>query len=186
MAYPPDGYHSYKARQGPIGFEETNSLTNYAGRCPDKSKLKSASSRYSEYKSSSRDSSTNLIDVELVPDLQELVRILGTKITGVTLYTGGLGTTFGRGLIASELNRKITSKLASNRGHLFWVSLDPLNRRRFQNIQVINPGLRPTYYVTIGSNQNFNRLYVGVYYSQLAGQLKLGAVLEIVPTVESI
>lgn len=114
-----------------------------------------------------------------------ILSISGTRITGVTLYTGGRGTTFGRGLIVSELNRKINNDLPSNLGHLFWVSLDPLSRRRFQTINVINHQSRPTYYVTLGSNETFDRLYVGVYHSHCAGKLKLGAIMEVVPVLST-
>jgi hypothetical protein len=110
-----------------------------------------------------------------------LGEVLGTRITGCTLYTGGHYCPFGRGLIVSEWNRKLHNYLPSGKGALLWVSLDPVARRRFKLIDVVNKVRQSSQYVSIGSNLTYNRVYVGVYTDANAGKLQLGSVMEVVP-----
>ncbi len=63
--------------------------------------------------------------------------LLGSRITGVTLFNGNRDTTFGQGLVISDWNRKLHDQLSANKGLLFWVNLDPTGQIRSQRIEVL-------------------------------------------------
>lgn len=169
--------YSGRFSSAPNRLEEVTNGDDY--RSPSGDSIGSSVGNTSKYASLSFDER----DDEYEPS------VLGSRITGVAMYgrdndgdnygRGRGGSTFGRGLVVSEWNRKIHNLLPSNKGHLFWVTLDPLSRLRYQDIQVVNYNSRPTYYVSLNSHNG--RLYLGIYHSPFAGQLKMGAIVELVP-----
>lgn len=106
----------------------------------------------------------------------------GTALTGVQPYMGNGIPALTGSVVFTDLLRKQDSQIP-NRGALAYTRVRP--ECKLNDFSVIetdhNFGTQPAYYVSLGTNLDQSRLYLGAYGSMRVTDLNQGSIFEIVP-----
>ncbi|ARI79131.1 PQQ-dependent sugar dehydrogenase [Halobacillus mangrovi] len=106
----------------------------------------------------------------------------GTALTGVQPYTGNGIPALTGSVVFTDLLRREDSQ-TQNKGVLAYTRVRPdCERNDFSVIETdYNFGAQPSYYVSLGTNLDQSRLYLGVYSSMKVTDLNQGSIFEIIP-----
>lgn len=109
-------------------------------------------------------------------------KFVGTALTGVQPYIGDSVPALTGSVVFTDLARKQKSR-APVQGVLAYTRMLPdCNHHDFRVIETdYNFGSESAYYVSLGTNLNQTRLYLGVYGSMKVTDWNQGTVLEIIP-----
>ncbi len=110
-------------------------------------------------------------------------RFSGQAITGVMPYWGGHIPQLQGKVVFIEWT-DVTNGVRDEQGVLGYVDIDRDNLQQLQDvkqIEVKSPISGPQFYVSLGSNADRDRLFLGIYRSAGSANLNMGAVYEIVP-----
>jgi hypothetical protein len=109
------------------------------------------------------------------------VKFSGTALTGVQAYMGNSIPGLTGSVVFTDLARKESQPQA--RGALAFTAVRPDGKQN--DFSVINTnydfGTQSAYYVSLGSNLDQTRLYLGIYGSMMVTDFNQGTVFEIVP-----
>ncbi len=107
----------------------------------------------------------------------------GQAITGVMPYWGGQIPQLQGKVVFTDWT-SVVNGVRTEKGILAYVDIDRDNLQQEQDvkqIEVKSPISGPQFYVSLGSNTDRDRLFLGIYRSAGSANLNMGAVYEIVP-----
>lgn len=105
-----------------------------------------------------------------------------TALTGVQSYLGNEIPDLTGSIVFTDLARNEVSRPPA-RGVLAYTTVRDICKLQDYTVIEIDYdfGAQPAYYVSLGSNQNQTKLYLGVYGSMMVSDLNQGTIFEIIP-----